>query len=82
MPKKIEPGSADDVAFDPKGVGLRYHKKPATILQHWSEQCAFPKPDFFAGRTPYWRLSTLLAWEESRSESRYRRADRKPEATA
>lgn len=72
MSKFVERGSAADVAHDPGSAARRYGRSKQTILDHWPKSCGFPQPDFFAGRTPFWYLSTLQAWEASRGESKYR----------
>jgi hypothetical protein len=78
MDMKIERGSAKDVAHDPGAAGARYGRSVQTICKHWPETCGFPMPDFYAGRTPFWYLTTLLEWEKSRTVSPYRkpRADK------
>jgi len=74
MTKEIVRGSAADVALDLRATADRYGRSVQTVSKHWPKSCGFPKPDFFAGRTPFWLLSTLQSWEVSRSQSTYRNA--------
>ena len=74
MQKIVERGSAEDVAHDPIAAGKRYGRSPQTVSKHWPASCGFPPPDFFAGRTPFWYLSTLQRWEAGQGHSKYRRA--------
>ncbi len=48
-------------------VAARYRKSKSSIW-HWASEgrLGFPRPVVLAPRTTRWKLSDLIAWEESR----------------
>lgn len=62
----ISAHSPDDRALDPRLVCARYADKSWMTMHRWRNdpEIGFPKPDFYVGKTPFFWLSTLQAWEQ------------------